>query len=193
MHKLSIVSEQNPLDALYIPSPLVCEPIMHVWLVKEAYEAFYKLSRDMQDNGLSPVLGIRGYQCFAYQKKLYLNEAQRLIRLGEKGINAYEKAKQHTLPPGCSEHQLGVAIDVGLSKQDKPTDAQSFESTSQFRWMSQYAKEYGFILRYPKDKESVTGVSYRPWHYRYVGVGHAKKMDKLSLCLEEYYQTFYAH
>ncbi|WP_053985355.1 M15 family metallopeptidase [Niameybacter massiliensis] len=193
MHKLSIVSEQKPLDALYIPTPLVCEPIMHIWLVKEAYEAFYRLSRDMQDSGLSPVLGARGYQCFAYQKKLYQNEVQRLIRLGEKSINAYEKAKTHIAPPGCSEHQLGLSMDFTLYKQEMPNDPLKFEATNQFLWLNKYAKEYGFILRYPKEKEEVTGMLYKPWHYRYVGIGHAKKMEKLNLCLDEYYEAFYSH
>ena len=191
MDKLSIVSEKEPLNAFYIPTPLVSEPVTHIWLMKEVYEAFYKLNRDLQDAGMTPLVGVRGYQCFAYQKKLYLKEVQRQIRAGLKEPLAYERAKEHIAPPGCSEHQLAYSIDLALNRGGTLDRLWEFEASDQFAWLRAYAKEYGFILRYPKYKENFTGQSYKPWHYRYIGVGHAKKMSRLNLCLEEYKEQFY--
>ena len=64
--------------------------------------------------------------------------------------------------------------------------SENFEKTAQFKWLSENAENYGFILRYPKDKTNITEIIYEPWHYRYVGVEHAKKMNQLGMCLEEY-------
>ena len=81
--------------------------------------------------------------------------------------------------PWTSEHQLGLAIDFNSVEE-------SFENTPQFQWLSEHAQDYGFIMRYPKSKEAITGVIYEPWHYRYVGVENAKAIKASGLCLEEY-------
>ena len=73
-----------------------------------------------------------------------------------------------SLPPGASEHNMGVAMDIVNTKE-------SFENTKEFKWLQAHAADYGFILRYPKDKVSITKVAYEPWHWRYVGVEDAKK------------------
>ncbi len=191
MYKLSIVNEDRPIDDLYIPESLVCDPVMHIWLVKEVYEAFYEMNRALQREGLPSIYGRRGYLCFAYQKKLFQNEVQKNIRQGLKAELAYEKARRTLMPPGCSEHQLGLCIDIALHHMQQDNSISIYEESPQFHWMREYATSYGFILRYPKDKMFYTKFSYRPWHYRYVGIGHAKKMAKLGLCLEEYYEAFY--
>lgn len=81
--------------------------------------------------------------------------------------------------PGTSEHEVGLAIDFNSVEQ-------SFENTAEFQWLKTNAAEYGFVLRYAKEKQDITGVIYEPWHYRYVGKQHAKKMNELGYCLEEY-------
>ena len=63
---------------------------------------------------------------------------------------------------------------------------ESFENTKAFRWLQEHAEDYGFVMRYPKDNKNVTKIIYEPWHYRYVGVEHAKAMNDLGLCMEEY-------
>lgn len=78
-----------------------------------------------------------------------------------------------------SEHNLGLAVDFNNIKTD-------FENTKEFAWLIENAENYGFILRYRKEKEEITGVSYEPWHWRYVGQEHAKKINELDMCLEEY-------
>ncbi len=81
--------------------------------------------------------------------------------------------------PGTSEHNLGLAVDFNSVEQ-------SFENTPQYKWLRQHSTEYGFIMRYAADKQDITGVIYEPWHYRYVGVDNAKKIENSGLCLEEY-------
>lgn len=74
---------------------------------------------------------------------------------------------------------MGLAVDFN--------DAETtFESTKAFSWLKQNAEDYGFIMRYPKDKEDITKITYEPWHWRYVGKDNAKEMNRLGMCLEEY-------
>jgi D-alanyl-D-alanine carboxypeptidase len=83
-------------------------------------------------------------------------------------------------PPGCSEHETGLAFDVGS------VNSGNFASTAQFDWLSEHCAEYGFILRYPFGKERVTGIPYEPWHYRYVGIEAAMEIMESGMTLEEY-------
>ena len=88
--------------------------------------------------------------------------------------------------PGASEHHTGLALDL-VSSEYTSLD-EGFENTEAFAWLQEHAWEYGYILRYPRDKESITGVIYEPWHYRFVGQAHAKAIRDLGVCLEEYLQ-----
>ncbi len=86
--------------------------------------------------------------------------------------------------PGTSEHELGLALDIVSLENQRLEEAQ--EDTPTGQWLMAHCYEYGFILRYPKDKEDVTGIRYEPWHYRYVGRESAMAMWAGDLCLEEY-------
>lgn len=86
---------------------------------------------------------------------------------------------QYINKPGASDHNLGLAVDFNNVDND-------FENSKAYKWLSENAEDYGFILRYPKDKVSITGIEYESWHWRYVGKEHAKKMNELDMCLEEY-------
>ena len=92
---------------------------------------------------------------------------------------AAEKAATVILPPGTSEHNLGLCMDI-CNVFD------SFVNQPEYQWLTEHAHEYGFILRYPKGKEDVTGIVFEPWHWRYVGVEWAKTIRDSGLCLEEY-------
>ena len=107
-----------------------------------------------------------GYRPRAYQKKIY-NQA---------------KDKAYVQPPGFSEHETGLAVDILADKisQDE------FAESRQARWLSQHAWEYGFVLRYPADKQNVTGISFESWHFRYVGKPHAWYCAQHGLAFEEY-------
>ena len=81
--------------------------------------------------------------------------------------------------PGTSDHNLGLAVDLDSVET-------TYENTPQFKWLKEHCTEYGFVLRYPKDKSEITGIIYEPWHYRFVGVKAAKEMVDKNMCLEEY-------
>lgn len=95
-----------------------------------------------------------------------------------------EEAAAIVAPPGTSEHQTGLACDI--TDQYYELKNSSLEDTALFQWMSQHCQEYGFIVRYPKDKEDVTGIIYEPWHFRYVGEEAAAYIMEHGLCLEEF-------
>lgn len=92
---------------------------------------------------------------------------------------AYEDARITIQAPGYSEHHTGLAVDFNDVEDD-------FRETEAYTWLQEHAAEYGFVERYPKGKESITGIDYEPWHYRYVGKEHAQRMNELNMCLEEY-------
>lgn len=106
--------------------------------------------------------------------------------LYQKKIEQYgeEVAKTIVLPPGTSEHQTGLAADITDIPYDFKT--KEIENTDTFKWLNAHSTEYGFILRYPKDKEDITKVIYEPWHFRYVGKEVANYMKENNLCLEEF-------
>ena len=87
--------------------------------------------------------------------------------------------------PGATEHNLGLSADI-MSDSEQSYDTAAFEATPEYQWLQENAANYGFILRYPSGKESVTGFDYEPWHYRYVGVDQAQKIKASGLTLEEY-------
>ena len=87
--------------------------------------------------------------------------------------------------PGTTEHNLGFSADI-MSTTEQSYDTAKFEATPEYKWLSENAANYGFILRYPSGKEGVTGFDYEPWHYRYVGVEQAQKIKASGLTLEEY-------
>ena len=119
------------------------------------------------------------YRSEDQQKGLYNDEIAKNLQNGLSSSSAISKAKLAVQPPGYSEHHTGLAMDLN-------DVSNGFDKTKAFAWLQKHAAEYGFVLRYPKDKESITKIMYEPWHYRYVGIEHAKKMKELNMCLEEY-------
>ena len=119
---------------------------------------------------------VSGYRSYSLQESLL---ARKLAEVGEIG-------RQLVAPPGCSEHQTGLAFDVNETGNDGTLLSKRFEGTAAFRWLQEHCAEYGFILRYTSGDEEITGYSYEPWHYRYVGVDVAKDIQASGLTLEEY-------
>lgn len=120
-----------------------------------------------------------GWRSISRQKSNYENKVSSYMKEGNSRSKAEQLAAEWILPPGASEHNMGLAMDIVNTKE-------SFENTKEFKWLQAHAAEYGFILRYPKDKVSITKVAYEPWHWRYVGVEDAKKIKASGKCLEEY-------
>ncbi|MCR5484755.1 MAG: D-alanyl-D-alanine carboxypeptidase family protein [Clostridiales bacterium] len=122
---------------------------------------------------------LSGHRRISTQKKNFENKISLYMNQGYSKAQATQLAAQIILPPGTSEHNAGLAMDIiSLDK--------SFENTKEFKWLDEHADEYGFILRYPEDKTDITKITYEPWHWRYVGVAAAKEIKKSGLCLEEY-------
>ena len=139
-----------------------------------AADALAEFIAAAREQGLSVYLSST-YRDYATQTYLY---NRKVSHYGE------EIAKTIVAPPGTSEHQLGLAADI-TDKYYEFKD-ESLENTELFQWMSANCAQYGFIVRYPKDKEDVTGIMYEPWHFRYVGVEAAEYIMENGLCLEEF-------
>ena len=125
-----------------------------------------------------------GYRSVKYQTSLYERKTKYYLDKGYDNATAKEKAAAVVNPPGYSEHNCGLAADLN-SPEHTGLD-EGFENTAAFRWLCQHAGEYGFILRYPKGAEEKTEITYEPWHWRYVGVENAAKINASGLCFEDY-------
>ena len=138
---------------------------------------------DCRDAGFEPVI-CSSYRTMEKQKELFSNKIDEYVSYGYSHEEAEKKAGELVAVPGTSEHQLGLALDiVDISNQ---TLDESQENTDVQKWLMNNSWKYGFILRYPTDKSKITGISYEPWHYRYVGKKAAKEIYDAQICLEEY-------
>ena len=144
--------------------------------VATAYEKMFEAAAE-ENVYLTPCSGYRSYEL---QERNYNNLANDYERKGYSHRDALIEAATVIMPPGSSEHNLGFCMDIVCVEE-------WFEDTDEFKWLMQHADDYGFILRYPSDKENITKVIYEPWHWRYVGVEEAKKIKASGLCLEEYF------
>ena len=138
-------------------------------LNKEAYEAFKQLANDAKKEGHTIVI-LSSYRTYEYQEKLWNRD----------------KDDDYVARPGASEHVTGLAIDVS----DFNDKNDSFKDTESYTWMVNNAHKYGYILRYPENKENITGYSYEAWHYRYVGTSLATKIYNEGITFDEYYAYY---
>ena len=145
-------------------------------LNKEAYDAFINLAEDAKKEGYT-ILIVSSYRTYKDQEDVWKDY---------KASFGTKKADAYAARAGSSEHETGLAIDVAdyYDKNDK------FEDTESFQWMQTNAHKYGYILRYPKGKENITGYSYEAWHYRYVGIDTATKVYNEGITYDEYYEYY---
>ena len=151
-----------------------------------ACDAFLSMQKAAADDGVT-VWMQSGYPSVKYQTSLYERKTKYYLDKGYDNATAKEKAAAVVNPPGYSEHNCGLAADLN-SPEHTGLD-EGFEKTAAFRWLCEHAGDYGFILRYPKDAEDKTEIIYEPWHWRYVGVENAAKINASGLCFEEYIET----
>ncbi|MBR3289597.1 MAG: M15 family metallopeptidase [Clostridia bacterium] len=124
------------------------------------------------------------FRPYSLQKALYEDQVNALLSEGYDRQEAETQAATIVARPGCSEHNTGLAVDVECA--DFADLDEGFKDTFAYEWLQEHCAEFGFILRFPQDKEDITGVIYEPWHYRYVGVEAATEIMSRGLCLEEY-------
>ncbi len=179
-----LVNRDNPLAPDFVPELLVqadipfhiCEPDSRRMLCRPAAEAARQLFCYSRAFHIS-LYGISGYRPYERQQEIYNASLQSRGR---------EHTERFIAAPGCSEHQSGLALDV--SCPDAGFDlTEAFENTREGKWLRIYAPMFGFILRYPKNKEKITGYAYEPWHIRYVSKSLALYLSLTGLTLEEYH------
>lgn len=141
----------------------------------EAKAKVDEMIRAARDEINREIIAFSGFRSYNYQKKLYNSSVE---------TDGEEHAQRYSAKPGHSEHQTGLAFDLG--GQMKYWLEPEFADTEEGIWLAENAHRFGFILRYPKDKEDITGYAYEPWHFRYVGKDHARRIYEENLTLEEY-------
>lgn len=169
------------MPSTYVPDnlekiPLTCA-ISGMQLVKEANEALIELAADAKAEGYA-IRAMSTYRSYSYQVTLYNNYVDR---------DGKQAADTYSARPGFSEHQTGLVADVDNGGSVAYT---KFHTTKEYTWMQNNAHKYGFIMRYPKGKENITGYTYESWHYRYVGVEAATYIHNNNITFDEYYVQF---
>lgn len=190
-HSYFLVNLQHPVDCHFIPDDLT-EPAIPFHapaddprrlLSAEAAQAAEKLFADAKKNGLS-LCAVSGYRPYSRQAVLYKNAQKRFLAQSPEETSHYGQIA--VAPPGCSEHQTGLALDVSCAAVSYELE-EIFADTPEGKWLARNAPLHGFILRFPKNKEHITGFPYEPWHIRYTGRHLALYLSMTGLTLEEYH------
>ncbi|GAM16760.1 M15 family metallopeptidase [Mesobacillus selenatarsenatis] len=184
---MSLVNKIFGLPENYIPADLVRPNVpfsfgdtkLEKSLMRvEAAEALEKMFVGARNDGIE-LAAVSGYRSYGRQETLFNAEVS---KVGE------EKALQAVARPGSSEHQTGLTMDIS-SKTNNFNLNEQFGSTKEGVWLAHNAHKYGFILRYPRGKEGITGYMYEPWHFRYVGIRAATEIYENDWTLEEYFEN----
>ena len=170
---LIICNKYHKLKSNYVPDLVSLNGYGGGSMERVAAKYFKEMSDMAKKDGIS-IRNVSGYRSYNTQKDLYNGYVSR---------DGKEKADTYSARAGTSEHQTGLATDIN-------SVSTSFENTDAFKWLSKNAYKYGFILRYPKGKEFITGYMYEPWHFRYVGTDVAKIIYEKNITFEEYYATY---
>ncbi|WP_051331202.1 M15 family metallopeptidase [Aneurinibacillus terranovensis] len=181
---LVIVNKKRNLQSEYVPPDLVQPNIPFSFpgkspkklMRKEAANALEQLFAGAKKDHID-LLGQSAYRSYTTQETIFTRYAR------EKGVDIANLASAF---PGQSEHQTGLAIDLTSHREGNRLE-EDFADTPEGRWLAKHAPEYGFIIRYPKGKEAITGYSYEPWHIRYVGKEVAEEISAKGIALEEYF------
>lgn len=177
-----IPNQTLPIEPTYINGVLLANkkyPLPSTFAPKENAEARVALDKMLvaaKQQGFD-LVAFSGYRSFDYQTTLYNNYVNR---------DGAEAADRYSARPGYSEHQTGLAYDVGEKGKEDVWLTAEFGETPAGQWLLAHADEYGFILRFPQNKEHITGYMYESWHFRYVGTEIAKEIKQQEITLEEY-------
>lgn len=181
--QLRLVSAEHPLTEDF-QVPELTELIGGHAIDSRAYPALQQMMDDCRAEGLEPLI-CSSYRTRSKQEELFQRKVDTLLEQGYSKEDAETEAARWVARPATSEHETGLAVDI-VDAEYQILDQQQ-EQTPVQQWLMTHCAEYGFILRYPTDKSSLTGIGYEPWHYRYVGTQAAKEISEQGLCLEEYW------
>ena len=177
----SLVNKYNYLESNYVPNDLVSVSyeyaVNNTKLNKTALENFINMANAAKKENIIFKI-TTAYRDYNFQSILYNNYVK---------TDGKDLADTYSARPGYSEHQLGYSVDLTTSNYSQFDE---FEHTNEYKWLQENAHKYGFILRYPKDKEYITGYQFESWHYRYVGIDIAKYIYENNITYEEYYAYF---
>ena len=171
---LVLCNKYNHLPEDYVPEGYKITDGRVLSLRGEAQEEFNKMRADALKSGINIYI-VSGYRSYAVQKQIYNNYK----------LNDPNGADAYSARPGFSEHQTELAADLNSASASA-----RFENTKEYAWLAENAHKYGFILRYPKEKEWITGYIFEPWHWRYVGVKVAGNIKDLNITFDEYYAIY---
>lgn len=189
---LVLVNKSNPFP-IEQEQVVIAElaPIFHTrrdgrptqYMQKDAATALDALLCAADDAGYS-ITVTSAYRSRQYQSEIFNVRHERYIAAGYDAQKAATLTERYVAPPGYSEHHTGLAVDM----HSMASAETAFAETEEFYWLCENAPKYGFILRYPREKEDVTGYAFEPWHFRYVGACAVEITEK-GLTLEEYLET----
>ncbi len=183
-----LINSENPLDTDFTVG---LDYVQGSFMLDERCAGYARqMIDDAAADGITLTV-VSAYRSVRKQQENLDSYTERLRNAGYKSSEARKLAEREIALPYTSEHNAGLALDIltpdWWETHDDVTD--DFENTEQFRWLSENAHKYGFIMRYPKEYEDVTGIIYEPWHYRFVGVYYAGKIRESGLPLEYFYKT----
>lgn len=179
--RLILVNKQNPIPDDY---EAVMIPINGgVTIREEIKEPLEEMFEAASKEGIT-LQACSGYRSHAHQQELFDRKIRTYTRSGLSYLDAFRIGSYSVIIPGTSEHELGMALDIVTPGYTSLNEG--FEGTAAGRWLKNNSFKYGFILRYPKGKEYITGITYEPWHFRYVGKEAAIDIRNSGLTLEEY-------
>ena len=180
-NELMLVNKFNYLNEKYEPTDITDISLKYSYsgnrVAKIANDAYIKMASNAKEDGIQ-LMANSTYRTYTRQDEIYKDFYY------SKGISY---ADAYAARAGHSEHQTGLALDIFTSGTSTTSN---FEESDAFKWLQENAHKFGFILRYPKGKEYLTGYNYESWHYRYVGESHAKKIKDLDITFDEYYAYF---
>lgn len=209
---LLLTNKNAPMESTYVPPALVdltCKTSYPMQLNQGAALALYELMKEMEALGISDVYVTSAYRSYQYQIEVFNRHIaaemegfsssaiaclgmdyiqKNYLSSSKTGLNFADARRvvlTYSAAPGYSEHQTGLCVDFITESMEGVLDL-SFEASTAFAYLSAHAHEFGFILRYPKDKTLLTGYTYEPWHYRFVGREAATEIYNGNLTLEEY-------
>lgn len=175
--ELTLVNYENSLPNEFEPELSKIDNIRQ--FDSRAIGYLNRMLLDMKNDKVFGVWVQSAYRGIKQQQEVFNNQVNEYMESGKTREEAEELTLKIINKPGTSEHNLGLAVDFNYVNTD-------FEKTEGFYWLKEHAEDYGFILRYKREKEEITKVDYEPWHWRYVGIEHAKEINELDMCLEEY-------
>jgi len=178
--QLFLVNRQNVITGAYVPQTVVVDVLGDGRIMREdASGALEEMFSAAKKEAKINLLTVSGYRSYSKQSMLYSNKI--------KSTGSVKKAQEYVAPPGASEHQLGMAMD--LSGKGASGLSTNFGKTKAGKWVKENAHRFGFIVRYQQEWEEIAGYKYEPWHVRYVGVTHATAMYEQQLPMETYVQS----